>query len=58
MRKLIQAKKNILFRVSEDCEVVVEESRSLSREVPVAGDAIESVNREEVVGVGDGFWEA
>ncbi len=49
---------NILFRVYEDCEVVVEESRSLSREVPVAGDAIENVNREEVVGVGDGFWEA
>jgi hypothetical protein len=49
---------NILFRVSEDCEVVVEESRSLSREVPVAGDAIKNVNREEVVGVGDGFWEA
>jgi len=57
VRKLIQAKR-ILFRVSEACEVVVEESRSLSREVHVGGDAIENVNREEVVGVGDGFWEA
>jgi hypothetical protein len=44
--------------VYEDCEVVVEEFRSLSREVPVAGDAIENVNGEEAVGVGDGgFWE-
>jgi len=38
--------------VNEDCEVVVEEFRSLSREVPVAGDAIENVNGEVVVGVG------
>jgi len=45
--------------VNEDCEVVVEEFRSLSREVPVAGDAIENANGEVVVGVGDGgFCEA
>jgi len=45
--------------VYEDCEVVIEEFRSLSRDLPVKGEAIENVNGKEVVGVGDGrFWEA
>jgi len=38
--------------VYEDCEVVIEEFQSLSREVPVRGDAIENVNGGEVVRVG------
>ena len=48
-----------MSRVYEDREVVVEEFRLWSQEVPGAGDARENVNGEKVVRVGKGgFWEA
>jgi len=49
MRKLVQAKRNTLSRVHQDCEIVVEKLWLRSQEVPVAGEARKKVDREEVL---------